>query len=116
MYRSYRLYLEDILASANKILTYVGDSSFEELLNDVMRIDAVIRNFEIIGEASSNVPDEIRVKYPSVEWRKISDFRNVLAHEYFGVDYEILWDIIKNKLPQLQKKYSSHSCKRVAVL
>ena len=103
MRRSYKLYLEDILTSANKIQKYVGKSSYEVLINDEMRVDAIIRNFEIIGEASSNIPHEVRDKYPFVEWRKISDFRNVLAHGYFGIDYEIMWEIIKNKLPDLQR-------------
>lgn len=103
MRRSYKLYLEDILTSANKIQKYVGKSSYEVLINDEMRVDAIIRNFEIIGEASSNIHQEVRDKYPFVEWRKISDFRNVLAHGYFGIDYEIMWEIIKNKLPDLQR-------------
>lgn len=103
MRRSYKLYLEDILTSANKIQKYVGSSSYEVLINDEMRVDAIIRNFEIIGEASSNIPQEVRDKYSFVEWRKISDFRNVLAHGYFGIDYEIMWEIIKNKLPDLQR-------------
>lgn len=68
-----------------------------------MRLDAIIRNFEIIGEAASKVPEDLRRKYPSVEWRKIADFRNVLAHQYFGIDYEIMWDIIKTKLPPLRE-------------
>jgi uncharacterized protein with HEPN domain len=102
MPRNYLLYLEDIFTSTNKILRYVGSTSYEELLKDEMRIDAIVRNFEIIGEASSNIPQEIRDKYPSIEWRNISDFRNVLSHEYFGIDYEIMWEIIKEKLPALQ--------------
>src|SRR3990170_2721343 len=77
--------------------------SLEDLFVDEMKLDAIVRNFEIIGEAASNIPAEIRGKYPFVEWRKISDFRNVLAHEYFGINYKIMWDIIKNKLPALQK-------------
>ncbi len=88
MRRNYLLYLEDILASITKILTYVGDASLEELRRDDMRIDAIIRNLEIIGEASGRMPQEIKDKYSSVEWRKISDFRNVMAHEYFGIDYK----------------------------
>ncbi|MDO9287781.1 MAG: DUF86 domain-containing protein [Thermodesulfovibrionales bacterium] len=76
--------------------------TFEELIKDKMRVDAIVRNFEIIGEASGKVPQEIRDKYPSVEWKRISDFRNVLAHEYFGIKYKIMWDIIKNKLPALE--------------
>jgi len=62
-----------------------------------------VRNFEIIGEASSKIPQDIRDKYPFIEWRKIADLRNILAHEYFGIDYEIMWEIIKDKLPDLQK-------------
>lgn len=107
MRRNYLLYLEDILESATKIQNYVGNLSFEDLLKDRMRVDAIVRNFEIIGEASSKIPREIRDKYPSVEWGRISDFRNVLAHEYFGIKYKIMWDIIKNKLPELEKQIKS---------
>ncbi len=103
MRRSYIFYLEDILASARKIQDYAGNYSFEDLIKDEMKIDATVRNFEIIGEAASKIPQEIRDKYPSIEWRKIADFRNVLAHEYFGINYKIMWDIIKNKIPDLQK-------------
>lgn len=102
MSRDYVLYLEDILSSVIKILKYAGDSSFEELIQDEMRVDAIVRNFEIIGEAAGHLPQEIKEKYPFVEWRKISDFRTVLAHEYFGIDYNIMWDVIKNKFPDLQ--------------
>jgi uncharacterized protein with HEPN domain len=101
MRRRYLLYLEDILESAKNIQSYVGGLSFEELKKDRMRIDAIVRNFEIIGESSSNIPQEIKDRYPFVEWRKISDFRNVLVHEYFGINFKIMWDIIKNKLPDL---------------
>ena len=69
-----------------------------------MKVDAVVRNLEIIGEASRNIPVEIKEKYQDIEWRKISDFRNILAHEYFGIDYEILWDIVATKLNPLQSK------------
>ncbi|MBI5199327.1 MAG: DUF86 domain-containing protein, partial [Nitrospirae bacterium] len=86
MRRSYLLYLEDILESVKNIQGYVGNLAFEELKKDRMRIDAIVRNLEIIGEASSKIPQEIKDKYPFVEWRKISDFRNVLIHEYFGIN------------------------------
>lgn len=103
MRRSYLLYLEDMLDSVNKILSYADAFSIDELVRDGMRIDAIVRNFEIIGEAANNIPQEIKDKYPIVEWRKIADFRNVLAHEYFGIKHKIMWDIIKNKLPDLKK-------------
>lgn len=98
------LYLEDILESVKNIRSYVGKFASNELLKDRMRVDAVVRNFEIIGEAASKIPQETRDKYPSIEWRRISDFRNVLAHEYFGVDYELMWEIIKEKLPELERQ------------
>jgi uncharacterized protein with HEPN domain len=66
-----------------------------------------IRNFEIIGEAARKIPQEVREQYPTVEWRKVSDFRNVLLHEYFEIDTEILWDIIKNKVPELERQITS---------
>ncbi len=103
MRRSYLLYLEDILTCANKILSYAGESSFEEVIKDEMRLEAIERNFTIMGEAAKNIPNEIREKYPFVEWQKVGDFRNVLAHEYFGISKKILWSIIKEKLPALQK-------------
>jgi len=103
MLRSYILYLEDILESTNNIQDYVGNLSYEELIGDRMRLDAIVRNFEIIGEASGKIPQDIRNKYPFIDWRKIADFRNILAHEYFGIDSEIMWEIIKDKLPELKR-------------
>jgi uncharacterized protein with HEPN domain len=107
MHRGHRLYLEDIVASIEKIENYIANSTFEDFVIDEMKLDAVVRNLEIIGEASRNIPIEIKEKYPDIEWRKIGDFRNILAHEYFGVDHEILWDIITNKLTSLQSRIQS---------
>jgi uncharacterized protein with HEPN domain len=69
-----------------------------------MRIDAVIRNLEIIGEATKMIPESIRVRYPSVEWKKIAGLRDILAHHYFEVDLDIIWDIVQNKLPGLERE------------
>jgi len=66
----------------------------------------VIRNLEIIGEAAKNIPKEFRSKHGEIEWNKISGLRDILIHEYFGVDLDILWDIIQNKLPDLKRKIS----------
>lgn len=107
MRRRHTLYLEDILESVKNIMSYVGSLSYDDLMKDRMRVDAVVRNFEIIGEASGKITQEIRDKYSFVEWQKMADFRNVLSHEYFGINYKIMWDVIKNKLPALEKQIKS---------
>lgn len=101
--RDDKLLLSDIKESCEKILRYVGKISFETFKNDDKTKDAVVRNFEIIGEASNRLSSSIKGDYSSlVEWRRIVGFRNRIVHEYFGVDYEILWSIIKNQIPELQ--------------
>jgi len=73
-----------------------------------MRIDAVIRNLEIIGEAAKMVPESIRTRFPLVEWKKIAGLRDILAHHYFEVDLDIIWDILQNKLPELERELSEN--------
>jgi len=89
--RTPQLLLEDILESAGKIITYTDGLSYEQFLNDGKTVDAVIRNFEIIGEASNRLPEEIRVQYPNVDWPRIRGFRNRIVHDYMGIDYTIVW-------------------------
>jgi len=78
--------------------------SYDEFVEDEKTYDAVVRNLEIIGEAAKNVPEDIRVRCPGIEWRKIAGLRDVIAHEYFGIDNDILWDIIQNKVESLQQE------------
>jgi uncharacterized protein with HEPN domain len=99
--RDSRLYLSDILDSGAAIQEFVKGLSFEQFCNDRKTYSAVIREFEIIGEAVGKVTDELQREYPDVEWQDIKDFRNLLIHEYFGVDLEIVWKIIQDDLPVL---------------
>ena len=98
--RNYNLYFEDMLTSMLRIEEYIGDMEFRKFKMNYMIVDAIIRNFEIIGEASKNVPAEIKNKYPEIPWKKMYGLRNLIAHEYFGIDYEMIWEISKNNLPQ----------------
>ena len=82
--------VEYIIESANKILEYTQDLSYEEFTKDSKTIDAVIRNFEIIEEAANRLPEHFKEKYPSIDWHRIRGFRNRIVHDYFGIDYSIV--------------------------
>jgi uncharacterized protein with HEPN domain len=101
MSRDVRLYLEDIIESGTKILNFTAHLNFEEFCSNTMVFDAVLYNLGIIGEAAKNVPPDIRFRYPEIEWRKIAGLRDVIAHEYFGLEVETLWDIVRNKITPL---------------
>jgi uncharacterized protein with HEPN domain len=102
MSRSPQLYLEDILQSANKILRYLEGTDYEGFFGDEMKFDAVMRNLQVIGEAVKKLPAEIQSSYPSVEWRKIAGLRDIIVHAYFGLEDEIIWDVVVNKIPSLK--------------
>lgn len=104
--RNTTLLLSDIQTSIKKILTYTQGMSFEIYDSDAKIKDAVERNFEIIGEAASRLPDEFKTTHSNIEWRIIKDFRNFIIHEYFGIDNLIVWDIIKYRLSDLSDDIS----------
>ena len=99
--RNAKLLLEDILLSAGKIVRYTENLSFEQFIDDDRTIDAVIRNFEIIGEAANRLPINIRVQFVSIDWFMLRGFRNRIVHDYMGIDFEIVWNIKQNYLPHL---------------
>ncbi|MFH1114760.1 MAG: DUF86 domain-containing protein [Pseudomonadota bacterium] len=101
MPRDYRVSLEDMVRSLARIRTLTSAMSYEEFVEDLTRQEAVIRNLEIIGEASKSVPHAVRSRYPEVDWARIGGLRDVLIHQYFGIDLEIIWDIVQTKLPDL---------------
>lgn len=92
------LLLEDIIESCNKIEKYIAGYDYDSFINDDKTIDAVIRNFEIIGEAANQISDDLINKFTNVQWRQIVGLRNRLIHSYFGVDNKILWKIINENL------------------
>ena len=101
--RNAELLVEDILESCHKIMDYTTDISFEEFISDSKTIDAVVRNFEIIGEAANRLPDEFKDLHQNIDWYRIRGFRNKIVHDYIGIDYSIVWQIKETYLPQLMK-------------
>jgi uncharacterized protein with HEPN domain len=95
--------LEDILDAANKIINYTKGMSYDDFMEDDKTVDAVVRNFEIIGEASNKIPDNFKAEHPEIEWRRAIGFRNRIIHEYFGIDYENLWRIKNENVPILSE-------------
>jgi uncharacterized protein with HEPN domain len=99
--RSTDLLIDDILDSAQKILDYTLGLTLEQFTADSKTVDAVIRNFEIIGEAANRLPEEFREKHSEIDWHKIRGFRNRIVHDYFGIDYSIVWVIRETFLPKM---------------
>jgi uncharacterized protein with HEPN domain len=91
-----------MLQSVDKIMRYTKGFGYDDFASKDMVMDAVLRNLEIIGEAAKNVPADVRNRYPDVEWRKIAGLRDVLAHAYFGLEDETLWDVVQHEIPPLR--------------
>src|SRR5689334_23977703 len=104
MSRDYSVYLEDVRDAIDRIRRYTDGLSREQFENDEKTVDAVVRNLEVIGEAVKQIPERIRTAYPDIEWKKIAGLRDILAHQYFRIDMDIVRDILENKLPQLYQQ------------
>ena len=99
--RAPKLLLEDILGSAQKIIKYTESLTYDDFITDSKTIDAVVRNYEIIGEASNRLPESIKDSMTSIDWFRIRGFRNRIAHQYFGIDHEIIWTLKDTYLKEL---------------
>ncbi len=96
-------YLRHILDECEFILFAVSDNlSKEQLLKDETLKRAVVRSLEIIGEATKKLPDNLKNEWPAVQWKNIAGMRDKLIHDYFGINYSIVWDVIRNKIPELK--------------
>jgi uncharacterized protein with HEPN domain len=107
MSRDEMMYLQDITDSCTRISEYVRGLSKTELIRDQRTYDAVVRNLEIVGEAAKHVSPKLRSRLPEVNWRKVAGMRDMLAHAYFGIDNDILWDVVQHKIPQLAQSIDS---------
>lgn len=99
--REPKLLISDMLESCNKILQYTDNMDFEAFCNDSKTLDAVIRNFEIIGEAANRLPEDFKDEHISIDWHRIRGFRNRIVHDYIGIDFSIVWEIRNNYLRRL---------------
>ncbi|WP_461789117.1 HepT-like ribonuclease domain-containing protein [Pedobacter sp.] len=97
------LLLDDMLQSAQKIKQYTAGLNYDSFIADNKTVDAVVRNFEIIGEAANRIDDDFRSSNPEIEWKRIRGFRNRIVHDYFGIDYAIVWNIITTYIDDLME-------------
>ena len=99
--RDWRLYIQDMIAFSQKVLSYTEGLDQEAFIADERTYDATLRNLELIGEAASHIPSEVRETHPRIRWRDIIATRNRVAHGYLGIDDDVVWDIIQTDIPSL---------------
>ena len=99
--REYKDYVRDIIESISDIEVFIKNMTFTDFVKDKKTINAVVRSIEVIGEASKKIPDTMRKKNPSIPWKKMAGMRDKLIHEYFGIDFDVLWKTVKEDIPSL---------------
>lgn len=104
MKRDYKLFIKDILDCIDKIEEFAGNMKLEDFVKDDKTSSAVVRKLEIIGEAAKNLPKSLRQKYKELPWTEMAKMRDKIIHFYFGVDYEIVWKVIRERLPQIKSE------------
>lgn len=98
-----KTFLKHIFDEIDFLNSQFEELEFQDLMNDPILQRACIRSLEIIGEATKNISEDFKKENPEIEWRKIAGLRDKLIHHYFGVDWDLVWDVIKNKIPELEK-------------
>ena len=104
MRKDTKIFLEHILESISLIEEYTADKKKKEFLASQQLQDAVIKRIEIIGEAVKNIPTDIKEKYNDIPWKDIIGMRDILIHQYFGVDLDLTWKVLKDDIPELKKR------------
>ncbi len=102
--RDWKFRIADILEAIQDILEITRGMEYETFRQDKKTLKAVLYNLAVIGEAARKLPDEVTARYSSISWREMGDMRNVVIHEYFGIDTQILWETIETELPPLVKR------------
>jgi uncharacterized protein with HEPN domain len=105
--RPVTLLIEDIAESIDKIERYIHGLDRDAFLGDEKTVDSVVRNLEIIGEAANRLPVEFKSRHPEIEWHRIVGLRNRIVHDYFGIDLDIVWEILQAELPGFKAKVSA---------
>lgn len=103
MSRDWRIYLSDMIDRCDRVLAYTHDLPREQFDQRGLAYDATLRNIELLGEAARHIPEEERQKTPGIDWRGVIAVRNILVHGYLGVDDDILWDVIQQRIPELKR-------------
>jgi len=96
--------LDDMVTALSRIERYRGDMTREQFLSDEKTVDAIVRNIEVIGEASRQLPPEFTESHESVPWHQMAGMRNRIVHDYFGIDVEIIWQVVIESLPALKQQ------------
>lgn len=109
--RDWGFRVQDILKAINKIQRFIKGMTLNQFKKNELVIDAVVRNLEVIGEASKSIPTAVKRLHPDIPWEHMNGMRNILIHEYFGVDVKIVWHTAKKSLPALQKQLQNLSQK-----
>lgn len=102
MNRNIALYIRDIVQNMKDAEEFIRGMSYDQFISDKRSLNAVIRSVEVVGEATKNIPDDIRARYPVVPWKEMAGMRDKLIHLYFGVDKEVVWLVVKDRIPSIR--------------
>ena len=107
MSRDYLPFLRDIVRACERVRRYTAGMDYEAFVSHEMAVDAVLRNLATIGEAVKQIPADVQQRSSDIEWKKIARFRDLVIHHYFAVDNQIVWDVVCNKIPELEAQVQS---------